>query len=392
MKSALRLLVPAFTLGLALHAAACSDGASDDPWGPSTSATTTTGSGGGGGGGGSVDAYANAVKSTDWTKLAAAPSVPGGAKQDDAYFLDASHGFLASGPLGAIYSTTDGGTSWNQVFTHDGTYFRAVLFLDAQHGFAGNIGAGLSPSIDDATLMYETKDGGTSWDPVTSITGSAAKGLCNFTQIDATHIVGVGRANGPAHMLTSSDAGATWVSKDLGSYFSMVIDAHFFSTTEGVVAGMDKSSQKCSIMRTTDGGETFSPAFESATHGTLCWKLSFPSPSVGYAAVQDTTTGPGTLAKTVDGGVTWTEMPLPVTDPPKKAYGAIGVGFIDEKIGWMSAEDPDLPTYRTFDGGVTWEVDPALLSPINRFRFIDAHTGYAIGGSVWKLEVPDAGN
>ena len=73
---------------------------------------------------------------------------------------------------------------------------------------------------------------------------------------------------------------------------------------------------------------------------------------------------------------------------PTAGYSAIGVGFITEDIGWMAAEDATLPVYRTFDGGQTWEVDPALKSPINRFRFVDAHTAYAVGAAVWKLVVP----
>ena len=43
------------------------------------------------------------------------------------------------------------GTSWSKVFSHPGTYFRSVLFTDAKNGFAGNIGAGLSTQITDAT-------------------------------------------------------------------------------------------------------------------------------------------------------------------------------------------------------------------------------------------------
>ena len=38
--------------------------------------------------------------------------------------------------------------------------------------------------------------------------------------------------------------------------------------------------------------------------------------------------------------------------------------------------------------GETWTVDPVLKSPINRFRFVDKKTAYAIGANVWKLDVP----
>ncbi len=285
-----------------------------------TSATSAAGTGGasassaagtGGNGGAAPDPYVTAVKSTNWVKLANGPTVTGGAKQDDVFFLDANAGFLASGPTSTIFATKDGGMTWSTSFMHAGTYFRGLLFTDAQHGFAGNIGAGLSASITDATLLYTTANGGATWAPVTTVTGSAAQGVCNFTAVDATHLVAVGRANGPASLLQSSDGGATWAATDLSSQLSMVIDAHFFSATEGLLAGMDASATYCTILRTTDGGTTFDPVFTSKTSGSLCWKLHFPSAQIGYAAVQDTAAGPGTFAKTTDGGQTWTELPLP---------------------------------------------------------------------------------
>ncbi len=346
----------------------------------SSATTTTTGTGGA-----APDPYVAAVKATSWVKLANGPMVTGGAKQDDAFFLDANTGFVASGPSSSIMTTTDGGNTWSTAFTHAGTYFRALVFTDAMHGFAGNLGAGLSASITDATLLYQTSDGGGTWAPVTTVTGSAAQGVCNFSAIDATHLVGVGRANGPAHLLQSSDGGANWVATDLTKYFSMIIDAHFTSTTTGLVAGMNTAATACTIMRTTDGGATFAPVFTSKTSGSLCWKLHFPSAMTGYAAVQDTASGPGTFAKTTDGGQTWQELPLPALSNPKAGYSAIGVGFISDDVGWMAAEDATLPVYRTFDGGMTWAVDPALKSPINRFRFVDAKTAYAVGAAVWKL-------
>lgn len=330
--------------------------------------------------------YEHAVMNATWQRLATGPAAPAGAKQDDIFFVDPMLGFVASGPTWSIWKTTDGGATWKQVFTKKGTYFRSVLFVDAMHGFAGNLGAGLDPSISDATLLYETKDGGATWNPVTSITGPAASGICNLTAVDATHLVAVGRANGPSNVLTSSDGGATWTSLDVSSQFAMLIDAHFTTPDDGILIGMDQNAF-CSVMHTPDGGKTLTPVFTSTTKNSLCWKLSFPSASVGYVAIQDATVGPPTFAKTTDGGKTWAELPLPVQGNAKVAYPAIGIGFITDNVGWVSPEDPTMPTYRTTDGGNTWAVDATLKSPINRFRFIDKNTAYSVGGAVWKLSV-----
>ena len=133
--------------------------------------------------------------------------------------------------------------------------------------------------------------------------------------------------------------------------------------------------------------ETDKEAREVTLHDISLDRASFPSDKVGYVAVQDAADGPPTFAKTTDGGATWIEKDLPAQANAADGYPAIGVGFVTEKIGWMSPEDPALPTYRTSDGGETWKVDPKLASPINRFRFVDKRTAYAVGGAVWKLSI-----
>lgn len=338
------------------------------------------------------DAYEESVLATAWTRLAGgAPSYKTGGKMDDVFFTSPSVGYAADGQGSAIWKTEDGGTTWKSVFTHAGTFFRALTFLDAKHGFAGNLGAGLSPSISDATILYETKDAGVTWTPVTTITGDAPAGVCNLTAIDATNLVAVGRTNGPAHVIMSHDAGATWTSTSVKKELSMLIDARFTSPTEGIIMGMGEGANPvCTILRTTDGGKTYAKVFESKTQNSLCWKVSFPSPKVGYVAVQDAAEGPPTFAKTTDGGLTWAELPLPVKVGAAGGFPAIGIGFVTDLVGWVSPEEPSLPTYRTRDGGKTWEVDPALKSPLNRFRFVDKNTAFAIGGSIWKLSIPSA--
>jgi len=333
--------------------------------------------------------YADAVLSAKWKAVAGAPTVTGGAKQDDIYFPSLSIGYAVSGPASTVYKTIDGGVTWKGVFTHAGTYFRSVLFVDDAHGFVSNLGPIPGTGITDTNVMYETKDGGMSWTPVTSITGPMPSGICNQNEIDPSHLVAIGRVNGPSFLMTSSNAGASWTSQDMNTPFQMLIDAHFFSTSEGVVVGGSAgSTMYCSIQRTTNGGGSWKQVFQSATPNSLCWKISFPSDQVGYVSVQDTSGGPPTFAKTIDGGKTWAEMPIAGAGA---MYPGIGMGFITEDIGWLSADDPTAPTLRTTDGGKTWAKDATLVSPINRFRFLDPTTAFAIGATIWRLDVPWTG-
>jgi photosystem II stability/assembly factor-like uncharacterized protein len=64
---------------------------------------------------------------------------------------------------GKIYRTRDSGTSWQEVANKPGTYFRTIAFVDEKSVFAGNVGTHYFPGVKDETPLYETKDGGDTW-------------------------------------------------------------------------------------------------------------------------------------------------------------------------------------------------------------------------------------
>jgi photosystem II stability/assembly factor-like uncharacterized protein len=318
-------------------------------------------------------AYRNAVIASAWQKLPNAPNING--KQDDVYFVTPELGWSVNGQ-GRIFRTEDGGGSWTQLVEKPGTFFRSIMMVSETRGFSGNIGPGYFPGVTDPEPLYETSDRGDTWTPVKTVSGPTPTGICNMQRLDETHLFAVGRVGGPCFMLSSEDNGATWSSRDLSAYLKMLIDVRFTSSSEGMVVGMS-AEQRCTILRTHDGGASWQPAFQAQT-GHLCWKIAFPSDKVGYVSIQNNASS--SFAKTTDGGETWVEKPL--IDGP---FVGLGAGFITEEIGWMAGRDK---AYRTTDGGETWQADPGLGMAINRFRFPDKHTGYAIGTTIYKLEVP----
>jgi len=354
-----------FSAVLLLSLSACAAASSDPDSAPAPLAPST---------------YEAAVLKSSWKLLPNAPSLPQG-KQDDAYFMTPDHGFLVSGPRSQVYETTDGGNTWRSAFARPDTYLRSVLFLNEMHGFVGALGPRALPVPEDNVPLFETNDGGQTFTPVTAIDGPKPAGICNQTKIDDQNLIAVGRVAGPAHFLKSSDSGKSWKSTDLTSQLASLIDAHFASPSEGIVVGGTAAQpMRCTVLRTTDGGATFSTVFTSATPN-LCWKIDFPSAKVGYVSIQNAS-GATTFVKTTDGGATWTEKAL-IGDP----YPAIGIGFATETVGWVSSANPTQPVLRTVDGGETWQVEPSLSGLLNRFRFVDKKTAYAIGGKVFKLDV-----
>lgn len=352
--------------------------------------------------------HANANDSTALTKWTKLETEAYRGKQDDIYFVNERVGWYANG-AGKIFKSIDGGESWTLQHQSPGTYFRCLAFIDEQHGFAGNIGPGYFPNVTDSNPLYETKDGGVTWNAVTTIEGEPIVGLCamqilreeyvNAGKLDTRiRIIGVGRVGGPTAMIVSDDMGATWQQLDIKSHAAMAFDVFFFSRNVGFIAAAsnaDVAQSHAIILKTEDGGKTWNRVYESQRPYELTWKIAFPTRDVGYVTIQsynpDTKSSERFVAKTVDGGSTWSEVAL----VNNHAVREFGIAFLNEQIGWVGA----MPNgFFTNNGGQTWE-KAEFGNAVNKIRLIDSPDstiGFAIGTQVHRLTIPkpssDAGN
>ncbi|HEX8192321.1 MAG TPA: hypothetical protein VF552_05425 [Allosphingosinicella sp.] len=330
-----------------------------------------------------------------WRKL---PTVPFRGKQDDIAFGAPDVGWYGNGE-GRLYRTGDGGESWGEVWHRPGTFVRALGFVDADTGILGNVGVGAFPGVTDTQPLYRTADGGRSWTPV-RIEGPVPAGICAIEvqrseTIDrgelarATAIHAAGRVGGPAHYLRSDDLGRSWSSRDLSAAAGAIFDVKFTGRRTGFLAAAtspDVREASGLILRTDDGGESWRPVFRTSRAYETVWKLHFPTRQVGYGTVQsydpDTARVQRHVAKTVDGGATWTELPL-VADHRWRSFG---IGFADERVGWVGGNAGGMETR---DGGQSWR--PVEMGrAVNKIRFVGSgpqRRAFAIGSEVHRLDL-----
>ena len=330
-----------------------------------------------------------------WVKL---PTEPYRGKQDDVFFVNDRTGWYGNG-LGRLFKTTDGGQTWIKQLDRPGTFVRALGFVDERLGFLGNIGPGSFPNVTDETALYRTRDGGDTWEPI-ALDGPM-KGVCAidvFKQpfINAGHldhrvsVRAAGRVGGPAHLATSHDGGETWSCEDLSAHAGAILDIKFISAEVGFIAAASDSNVQNSrgrILRTGDGGRTWSPVYQGERPWELIWKLAFPSAMVGYGTLQSYDRDPAAtrryVVKTTDGGLTWSELPL----VDNAAVREFGIGFVDEHRGWVGAAPGG---FETRDGGASWQ-PVSMGAAVNKVRVVERAGGgkavFAIGVELHRLDL-----
>ena len=335
------------------------------------------------------------AQTSSWQKLTTEPYA---GKQDDITFVDRNTGWYVNG-FGRIYHTQDGGKTWTKQLEQKGSFFRTIVFLDEKVGFVGTVGTDYFPNVTDTIPLYGTQDGGKTWKPV-AYKGPYVKGLCAFDVVKEqyinhgkidykTHLFAVGRVGSPANIMISHDGGTTWTSRSMQADCKMLFDIKMLDKNTGFACAAtseDITQSHALVLKTTDGGQTWKKVYESNRPFETTWKVSFPTSKVGYVTIQSYNPDPNVkqqrVAKTTDGGETWTEINL-VEEAGAREFG---IGFIDENHGFVGTMNSG---FETKDGGKTWtRID--LGRACNKIRFYtDADKkvyGYAIGLNVFKWE------
>jgi photosystem II stability/assembly factor-like uncharacterized protein len=309
-----------------------------------------------------------AASAPSWHALPAAPIT---SRIDDLHFLNTLTGWIVTGD-GGIYRTDDGGTTWSLQYGNGGFYLRCIRFADDKHGFVG--------ALNSSNLLLATSNGGETWAPVTNIPEPRPNALCGMWAPSSQVVYGVGSYAGPARVIKTIDRGATWTSTDLTALATTLVDVYFANELEGIAVGSTgtfPNGSRSVVLRTTDGGASWQRRYLGSRLGEWGWKITFPTPDTGYVSLERTS-APMYLLRTIDRGLTWTELPF-------AAYNEQGIGFVTPQVGWIGGAQN--PTFGTTDGGATWTETP-WGDYLNRFQFLSPDVGYGSGVTVYKYFDP----
>ena len=231
--------------------------------------------------------------------------------------VDANRAWIG-GDAGKIYATTNGGASWSeQVYPGTQTkYIVGLWFFDPDNGYALGIH---TPEVPDANTILRTSNGGATW-----------------AHLANEPVVGQ-RENGNLNKFW-------WTDRDHG----------WFPTN------YDR------IWRTTDGGGSWS----FAPLSSMQWEafaVVFRDNTTGLANL-----GGGWIARSSDGGSSWTPMQIPGVSGNMEITYAPG-----SHTAWLV--DYWDGSYRSDDDGLSWTRCPCD-SITGRYYF---HVSFADSGSGW---------
>ncbi|MEV4318013.1 oxidoreductase [Actinocrispum sp. NPDC049592] len=184
--------------------------------------------------------------------------------------FDADHAVILSignGAASRIYVTANGGKTWQETFRNpdEPAFYDCVAFFDRRNGLA------MSDPVDGKFRIIATSDGGASWKVLpsdgmppaqTGEAGFAASGQCLITKGSKDAWIGSG-GGAKARVYHSRDRGRTWTFSEtpLGSSESSGVFALAFRNTHtGIAIGGDFNDPDPAVhalATTRDGGRSW---------------------------------------------------------------------------------------------------------------------------------------
>lgn len=258
---------------------------------------------------------------------------------------------------------------WEPVNVKEDLELMSVHFASADEGWV----AGGKPGMTGGVILHTT-DGGMTWEIQLGDPASDDRAIRDLYFLDAKTGFAVQGSPGDHQLLRTTD-GQNWT--QVGTVPEHREDFAFLSPQVGVLIGDNPT-----ILRTTDGGKKWEVVYQCTVKAEVeglardvdCdfQRLSFPTATTGFAISRGIGDAGFVLAKTTDGGLTWSAA---VVAPGENGYEG-DVHFMDENNGLVRTKEGKI--LRTSDGGATWTGIPGQMELKSDLEFADAEAGWAV--------------
>ena len=290
-----------------------------------------------------------------------------------------------------VYETDDGGYTWEPHFEDPGgglslPSFSDIYCADDKNGWI--VGAGSYIPVTN-TVIGHTQDGGESWEYQSC---EAWNGLTEVYFVDGEHGCAVGNLG---NIVLTENCGDEWMTA-CGAYERAIYHDVFFTDNEhGFVAGGFFYPFISELSRTSDGGVTWEELEVPYHHYCAIHFIDHSEGWVAGGGFVSASYSDNVVIHTVDGGSSW-EVQYQGDGNPW-FYTFRDICFANTERGWVvggtqSVNPPMNPIFlQTEDGGETWEdISSLTVNSLNAITFPDSLHGW-IAGHATLLHTSDGG-
>ena len=269
-------------------------------------------------------------------------------------FVSSTEGWI-SASNGNLLHTTNAGNVWNIVtpfpndtVTSSSDPANSMSWVNQTHGWKINW---FGTSFNDAhgAVIHQTTDGGISWTKkILSTTAGDIGFQIQFTDELNGRVLVYNFSNGNAQFLRTTDGGNTW-SPFTGAGIFYFVDSNNGWAYSGF--GPQGANPPFIIYHTTNGGTNWNGQFEDTLQGSY-HTMQFTDLNNGWIVGDNSK-----VLKTTNGGTTWTRVINTGIDPASESKC---VFFLNGNTGWIGTNDgninsnPTREVLHTTNGGASW--------------------------------------
>lgn len=267
------------------------------------------------------------------------------------YFTDKDNGIVGCDK--DIYTTTDGGNTWNKRLTENNSVrFNRISMVNSNFGYA--IGS---------TKTFFTENGGETW----TSNGTGGKGNDGYFITKNIGLAVGSPVSNFAQIIRRTDNGGTnWSDVNNSNLEKELKGIWFYNSSNGIAVG--KSGK---VVKTTNAGSTWSEVTTNIAQ--TMHAVHFPNDEIqtGYIVANGNPANQGYIYKTTNGGNTWAPTGTQYVSAELES-----VFFITKLVGYVAGQNK---IFKTTDGGSTWNAQTTeATSNIKDIFMISETSGFAI--------------